>query len=40
MKKNNNDPLMDYCEWASKSVNENVLIGALCVSMLIAAFCV
>lgn len=38
MKTRKNDPLLRYCEWVSKRVNEDVLIGALCVSLLIAAF--
>lgn len=38
MKSKYNDPLLQYCEWASKRVSSEVLVGILCVGMLIAAF--
>ena len=40
MKKNNNDPLLQYCAWMDKHVSTEVLIGIFCVCLLIAVFVV
>jgi hypothetical protein len=40
MKKNSNDPLLQYCAWMDKRVSTEVLIGIFCVCLLLAAFVV
>ena len=38
MRDEKNDMLLRYCQWVSKRVSEDVLLGILCVTILIAAF--